>query len=134
MDGGLPGLHSLFLWSPQCFLHPPLLLQPLFVYLAQIKQAGVNKFGNGAGKLLAFHLLQLLPFAPSVRIATTTDPRHDWCGIDGGPITGVVDVVVTIGGVWRLVGGSEGQRHNRNDSACGSTACSCRPHWGVAMW
>ena len=45
----------------------------------------------------------MLPFAPSVRIATTADPRHDWCGIDGGPITGVVDVVVTIGGVWRLV-------------------------------
>jgi hypothetical protein len=62
---------------------PPPLLQPPFAYLKEIKEAGINKFGNGAGKLLAFHLLQLLPFAPSVRIATTADLRHDWCGIDG---------------------------------------------------
>jgi hypothetical protein len=73
--------------------------------LKEIKTAGVKNFGNGTGKLLAFHLLQLLPFAPSVRIATITDPRHDWCGIDGVHITGVVDVVVIIGGTFCISSG-----------------------------
>ena len=91
-----------------CPALPPQLLQPLFSFLKEIKAAGVKIFGNGAGKLLAFHLLQLLPFAPSVRIATTTDPRYNWCGIDGAHITGVVDVVVIIRGEWQVVGELQG--------------------------
>ena len=38
VDGGLPSLHSLLLCSPQCVLHSPPLLQPLFSFLKEIKQ------------------------------------------------------------------------------------------------
>ena len=108
---------------------PPQLLQPLFLFLKEIK-AGVINFGNGTGKLLAFHLLQLLPFAPSVRIATTTDPHYDWCGIDGVHIT---DVVVIIRGKWQVVGEVQG-----NDTTgmmqLVAALHTVAAHWGVAMW
>ena len=41
---------------------------------------------------------------PSVRIATTSDPRHDWCAINRDKITGVVDVGVKEGEKWLLLG------------------------------
>ena len=50
-------------------------------------------------------LPQLLPFAQSVRISTTTDLRYDWCSINGVHITGVV---VVIRGKWQLVGEVKG--------------------------
>lgn len=54
-----------------------------------------NLFKNGAGKTFLYELLTLKP--PKnyrVSIATTTDPRHDWCGVDTSVISGVVDLLV----------------------------------------
>ena len=87
----------------RCVIPP--LLQPLFRFLAGTKRENVNVFSNGAGKLLAFHLLSLLPLEEvNIRIATTNDPRHDWCGVNQQHISGVVDVAVVSGGKWLVVG------------------------------
>ena len=79
--------------EPECVV-PPLLL-PIFHYLAASKAEKVNMFSNGAGKL---HLLTLLLLKVNIRVATTSDPRHDWCSINLPPISGVVDVTLFHGG------------------------------------
>ena len=77
----------------------PTSLQPLFTYLQENKRDNINHFGNGAGKLLMFRMLELLPeIKAKIRLATTPDPRHDWCGIDLPSISGVVDVGVKMEG------------------------------------
>ena len=72
----------------------PPLLKPILEYMHANKEDGVNIFTNGAGKLLVAKLLGLLPIGPHVRIATTNNPRYDWCGIDLPHLCGVVDMAV----------------------------------------
>ena len=70
MERGMPSIHGILLFSQQSFLHshpppPPhththTLLQLLFSYLEEMQAEGLKHFGNGAGKLLIFHFLQLL--------------------------------------------------------------------------
>ena len=54
-----------------CEYLPPL-LAPLVRFLRENRVGG---FSNCAGK--GFHLLSL---EVNIRVATTSDPRHDWCG------------------------------------------------------
>ena len=87
----------------------PPLLRPIFKYLRVGKAGGVNVFSNGAGKLLMFHLFTLLPLdMASLRISTTSDPRHDWCGINLPNISGVVDAALVHDRKWLVVGEVKG--------------------------
>ena len=99
--------------EPECVV-PPLLL-PIFHYLAASKAEKVNMFSNGAGKVLMLHLLTLLLLKVNIRVATTSDPRHDWCGINLPPISGVVDVTLFHGGRHHMLG------EVKADSATGTT-------------
>ena len=65
-----------------------------------------NLFSNGAGKTLFYELLTMRPHPHfRVSIATTSDPRYDWCGVNGDKLSGVVDVLVrSISGDALLVG------------------------------
>ena len=93
---------------------PPLLL-PIFHYLAASKAEKVNMFSNGAGKVLMLHLLTLLLLKVNIRVATTSDPHHDWCGINLPSISGVVDVTLFHGGRHHMLG------EVKADSATGTT-------------
>ena len=80
----------------------------------------VNMFSNGAGKVLMLHLLTLLLLKVNIRVATTSDPRHDWCGINLPPISGVVDVTLFHGGRHHMLG------EVKADSATGTTQVLAR--------
>ena len=65
----------------------------------------MNPFTNGAGKLFVYHLLNLTPHGPHVRVRVArSDPRHDWCGVNLPDISGLVDLAVVQGTTWKLVG------------------------------
>ena len=99
---------------------------PLARFLTGTKRENVNVFSNGVGKLLTFHLLSLLPLEEvNVRIATTNDPRHDWCGENQQHISGVVDVAVVSGGKWLVVG------EVKSDNSVAS--CGCQEQL-MAIW
>ena len=49
-------------------------------------------FKNGAGKLLFYELLTLVPRRCKVAISTTI---HDWCRSGPGDVMGVVDIMIT---------------------------------------
>ena len=109
---------SLLLGLPttdQCTVPP--LLQPLFRCLERSRLEGVNVFSNGAGKLLVYNLLSLLSLDVNVRLATTSDSRHDWCCIRCPQISlsGVVDVALVDGGKWLMLG------EVKSDNATGTT-------------
>ena len=64
----------------------------------------MNPFTKGAGNFFVYQLLNLTPHGPHVRVETTSDPRHDWCGVNLPDISGVVDLAVVQGTTWKLVG------------------------------
>ena len=51
-------------------------------FLENNKTGGVNIFSNGAGKMFTYQLLNLVPLGVYARVATTSDPRYDWCGVE----------------------------------------------------
>ena len=76
---------------------------PSHVHLSEREQ-GIKILSNGAWKLFTFHLFSLLSLDVGIRIATTSDPRHDWCGTNLPHISGVVDVLLVHGEKRYLVG------------------------------
>ena len=85
-----------------------------------------NLFSNGAGKTLFYELLTMRPHPHfRVSIATTSDPRYDWCGVNGDK---VVDVLVrSISGDALLVGEVRGL-------GCGRWSRRCRKLREYGLW
>ena len=91
----------------------PLCFQPLASLVQHCVRSKTSLFSNGAGKQLLSILLNLCYCVGKkdwiVKVSTTQDSRHDWCGIcprKGDPnVCGVPDICVqTLGGTFLVIG------------------------------